>query len=413
MVDRPRAELDRERDRTALGELVAVQPQRQPRVAAGGRDSGAPASASNAPRSRKTSAASASCAASGSTSASAKSRYSSASRALRRHRVRTEPGRRPAGRTNRAQRRELGVAVEPVARLALPRRRAVREASTPRAARRVRAGRPRRARGSRGRSRGCRRPPRAAPRSVAPAGAQRELFGAVAAERRVRMAVDEPRNRAEPAAVELLDLAVERAEVAHPPDRLDLAAGAEDDRRPRARRRRRALGPAAAPRGQRASRAARGRGPAAVPRRQSARATSAGSSRARARRVLRLRVAGVEVTHDARAGVGREHALEPLGSLVGAVRDDDHPGVDRVADPDAAAVVDAHPGRARGDVDERVQDRPVGDRVRAVAHRLGLAVRRGDRAGIEVVAADHDRRLDRARSRTSSLIASPALARSP
>ena len=31
---------------------------------------------------------------------------------------------------------------------------------------------------------------------------------------------------------------------------------------------------------------------------------------------------------------------------------------------------------------------------RAVAHRLGLALRRGDRAGVEVVAADHDRRLD-------------------
>ena len=44
-------------------------------------------------------------------------------------------------------------------------------------------------------------------------------------------------------------------------------------------------------------------------------------------------------------------------------------------------------------VQERVQDRPVGDRVGAVAHRLGLAVRRGDRARVQVVAADHDRRL--------------------
>ena len=70
------------------------------------------------------------------------------------------------------------------------------------------------------------------------------------------------------------------------------------------------------------------------------------------------------------------------------------PGVDRVADADAAAVVDAHPRRAGGDVQERVEDRPVGDRVGAVAHRLGLAVRRGDRARVEVVAADHDRRLD-------------------
>ena len=124
------------------------------------------------------------------------------------------------------------------------------------------------------------------------------------------------------------------------------------------------------------------------------RRTSASRGRARARRASRLGVAGVEVAHDAHAGVGREHALEALRRLVGAVGDDDHAGVDRVADPDAAAVVDADPGRARRHVDERVQDRPVGDRVGAVAHRLGLAVRRGDRAGVEVVAPDHDRRLD-------------------
>ena len=60
--------------------------------------------------------------------------------------------------------------------------------------------------------------------------------------------------------------------------------------------------------------------------------------------------------------------------------------------PDAAAVVDRDPGGAAGDVDHRVEQRPVGHRVGAVAHRLGLALGRGDRAGVEVVAADHDRR---------------------
>ena len=63
------------------------------------------------------------------------------------------------------------------------------------------------------------------------------------------------------------------------------------------------------------------------------------------------------------------------------------PGVDRVPDPHAAAVVHAHPVRAGGGVDQRVEDRPVGDRVGAVQHGLGLAVwdwrrcrRPGDRA---------------------------------
>ena len=58
-------------------------------------------------------------------------------------------------------------------------------------------------------------------------------------------------------------------------------------------------------------------------------------------------VAGVGVADDAGAGVGGQHPLELLGGEVGAVGDGDHPGVDRAADADAAAVVDRHPRRAR------------------------------------------------------------------
>ena len=66
-----------------------------------------------------------------------------------------------------------------------------------------------------------------------------------------------------------------------------------------------------------------------------------------------------------------------------------------------------HPGGAADGVDERVEQRPVGDRVGAVAHRLGLAVRRGDGAGVEVVAADDDGRRDLA-ARHESLKRRPA-----
>ena len=62
------------------------------------------------------------------------------------------------------------------------------------------------------------------------AGAERELAHAVAAERRMRVAVDEPGDGAEPGAVELLDLTVDRLEVAHPPDRNDRLATTEDVR---------------------------------------------------------------------------------------------------------------------------------------------------------------------------------------
>ncbi len=59
------------------------------------------------------------------------------------------------------------------------------------------------------------------------AGTERELLDPVTAERRMRVAVDEPRQRAEAAPVELVRLAVEARQVAHPPDGADAVAVAE------------------------------------------------------------------------------------------------------------------------------------------------------------------------------------------
>jgi hypothetical protein len=63
---------------------------------------------------------------------------------------------------------------------------------------------------------------------VAGAGrAQGELLDAVAREARVRMTVHQARHGAKAAAVELLDLAVERLQLTHAPDSLDLRVTAE------------------------------------------------------------------------------------------------------------------------------------------------------------------------------------------
>ena len=61
-------------------------------------------------------------------------------------------------------------------------------------------------------------------------GAQRELLDAIAAPRGVCVTVDETGDRAEPAPVDLLDVAAERPEVAHAPRGLDPLAVAEDVR---------------------------------------------------------------------------------------------------------------------------------------------------------------------------------------
>ena len=61
-------------------------------------------------------------------------------------------------------------------------------------------------------------------------GTERELLDPVTGEARMRMAVDETRDRAAPTPVDLLHVAVERLEVAHAPDRHDPRRLAEDER---------------------------------------------------------------------------------------------------------------------------------------------------------------------------------------
>src|SRR5215472_16750660 len=106
----------------------------------------------------------------------------------------------------------------------------------------------------------------------------------------------------------------------------------------------------------------------------------------------RLVVARVDVADHAHTRVVGEDALQFGPGQRGAVGDADLPGVDGPADADPAAVVHAYPRRTRGRVDQGVEDRPVGYRVGAVGHALGLPVWRGDRAAVQVVAAEHDRR---------------------
>ena len=126
VVDRARAELDRERDRTRLRELVAVEPQREPgvtarlEVAARLRRRRTSRARGRRPPPRRAAPPP------GSTSASSEVEVGVGVVELGRHRVGAEPRRDPAGRAHGPQLRELRVVVEAVARLALERRRAVR-----------------------------------------------------------------------------------------------------------------------------------------------------------------------------------------------------------------------------------------------------------------------------------------------
>src|SRR5581483_10609938 len=61
---------------------------------------------------------------------------------------------------------------------------------------------------------------------------------------------------------------------------------------------------------------------------------------------------------------------------------------------DAAAIMNRNPRRPRRGIHERVKQRPVGNRIALVDHSFGLTVRRRNRAGVEMIAADDDRCLD-------------------
>ena len=104
-------------------------------------------------------------------------------------------------------------------------------------------------------------------------------------------------------------------------------------------------------------------------------------------------VARIRVTHHAGGRIVPEHALDALGGGVGAVADDHHTRVLGKADAHAAAVVEAHPGGAAGGVEQGVEQWPVRHGVGAVPHGFGFSIGAGHRARVEVIAADHDGRL--------------------
>ena len=113
-----------------------------------------------------------------------------------------------------------------------------------------------------------------------------------------------------------------------------------------------------------------------------------------ARTIERLVIARIRMTPHARGRIVPQHPLEPLGGLRRAIGTDHHTGVLAEPHADAAAMVQADPGRPRGGVHQRIEQRPVAHRVRAVHHRFCLAVGRGDRTAVEMVAPDHHRRLE-------------------
>src|SRR5882724_7296743 len=100
------------------------------------------------------------------------------------------------------------------------------------------------------------------------------------------------------------------------------------------------------------------------------------------------------MTKDTHARIAGEDALKAAFGFISPVGDDNHSSMLRETDANAAAVVDRHPGCACRSVNQRIKQWPICDRVAAVEHSFGFAIRRCDRACVEMIAPDDNRRFD-------------------
>ena len=103
-------------------------------------------------------------------------------------------------------------------------------------------------------------------------------------------------------------------------------------------------------------------------------------------------VAGIRMPHDAACGIVPQDAGNATISVFRPITDDDQSRMLRVAHPDSPAVMKGNPGCTAGRIHQRVQQRPVGDRIRAIAHGFCFPIRAGYGAAVKVIPADRYRR---------------------
>ena len=85
-------------------------------------------------------------------------------------------------------------------------------------------------------------------------------------------------------------------------------------------------------------------------------------------------IAGIGMAHHPCRRIVPKHALDTSRSGWRAIGDDDHAGMLAEPDPDAAAVMERHPGGAARAVQQRIEQRPVGNRVAPMSARRGDAL---------------------------------------
>jgi len=93
-------------------------------------------------------------------------------------------------------------------------------------------------------------------------------------------------------------------------------------------------------------------------------------------------VAGIGMSHDAGGWIVEEYPFDSRVGFSCSIAADHDTGMLRVAHADTAPMMKADPSRSAGRIKQRIQQRPVADRIRAVEHRFGFTVGAGDAARV-------------------------------
>src|SRR5690606_20342173 len=101
--------------------------------------------------------------------------------------------------------------------------------------------------------------------------------------------------------------------------------------------------------------------------------------------------AGIMMAKDTHGRIVVQHPPEAGCGAFGAIRHDDHARMLGITHSHTPAVMERDPCGTSSRIAHQVEERPVRYGIRAVLHRLGFTVRRGDRSAVEVVAPDNDR----------------------
>jgi len=91
-------------------------------------------------------------------------------------------------------------------------------------------------------------------------------------------------------------------------------------------------------------------------------------------------ISRVGVSDDAHAWVRGQDSFQPESCLGSSIRYNDLSRMLGISHAHAATMMEGNPCRAADRVDHRVEDRPIGDRIRSIFHGFSLAIRGSHRA---------------------------------